>query len=299
MLDNTKFPSLGTIVKNLAAPTNGSTVNSILVSDLINTTPLANYSDADSDLRSIAISGVNTNGTLWFSTNGGTTWTELTGTVSGASALTLYADANTHIYFQPDTNYTGNLSDAITFKAWDRTDVFTNGQTGVSFGGPSLAATIPANSTYTMGVTINGNYAYVGDYTSGLKIYDITNPLNPLLLSTLDTAGAAHGIAIYGNYAYVAVHNHFADIVNIATPGSASVTAQTAADYVRDVAVNADGTRLFGIGRSDGLYVTNISNPASPVYIGRAKPDSYSYYDFAINGNYAYLAVGANGLKGD
>lgn len=297
VLDNTKSPSLGTIVKNLAAPTNGSIVNSILVSDLINTTPLANYSDADSDQAGIAITGVNSNGTLWFSTNGGTTWTELTGTVSGASALTLYADSDTRIYFQPDTNYTGNLNDAITFKAWDRGDVFTNGQTGVSFGGPTLAATVPADATYTMGVTINGNYAYVGDYTSGLKIYDITNPLSPLLVTTIDTAGAVHGIAIYGNYAYVADYNNFTDIVNIATPGSASVVAQTTVDYVKDVAVNADGTRLFGIALADGLYVTNISTPTTLVAIGRAKPAPYSYYDMAIKDNYAYLAVGVNGLK--
>lgn len=295
VLDNTKSPTLGTTLKNLGTPTGSSTANSILVSDLINTTPLANYSDADSDPSGIAITGVNSNGTLWFSTNGGTSWTELTGTVSGTSALMLYANADTRIYFQPDTDYTGDLSDAITFKAWDQNGGYTNGQMGASFGGPTLATTImPDPVAYTMGVTISGNYAYVGDYGAGLKIYDITNPLSATLVATVDTDGAAHGIAVSGNYIHVADYNNGSDIIDISTPASANAIAQTGA-WAFDVAVS--GTKLLGISKTDGLYVVNITTPASPTDIGRADPDSYNYYGVAVSGNYAYLPVGPNGLK--
>ncbi len=85
----------------------------------------------------IAITSTNTvNGTWYYSTDNGSNWTVM-GSVSDASARLLAADANTRIYFAPATNYNGSISDAITFRAWDRTsgtngalaDTTTNGGT--------------------------------------------------------------------------------------------------------------------------------------------------------------------------
>src|SRR5688572_25917867 len=44
-----------------------------------------------------------------------------------------------------------------------------------------------------------------------------------------------------------------------------------------------------------GLKIFDVSNPASPVQTGSAAyPGSYAY-EITVNGNYAYLAEGANG----
>ncbi len=78
--------------------------------------------DVDSGaVKGIAITGTDeTNGTWYYTTNGGTTWT-VVGTVSDSSALVLADNANTRLYFAPDANYNGTSTDAITFRAWDQT----------------------------------------------------------------------------------------------------------------------------------------------------------------------------------
>ncbi|MBF0245035.1 MAG: hypothetical protein HQL31_07155, partial [Planctomycetes bacterium] len=141
-LDATKSPALANIAPNSAAPINGSTTGATLVSALVNTGVLANYSDADADAAGIAITGKSASGTLYYSTDSGDTWTEV-GAVSATSAQVLKADANTYLYFEPNADFSGDISDALTFKAWDQTGAYTNAQTGVdTVGEMSLAGTV-------------------------------------------------------------------------------------------------------------------------------------------------------------
>ena len=119
MLDASQSPALADMAANAAAPTNGSTAGATLVSALIGTTGIANYSDANSDPAGLAITGVN-NGTLYFSTNGGTSWTAVSG-ASDANALLLGSDSDNRLYFKPNPGFHGTASDAVTFRAWDQT----------------------------------------------------------------------------------------------------------------------------------------------------------------------------------
>ena len=192
VLDGTKSPTLGTIAANLAAPTNGITTGGILVSSLIDTVDssgLDNYTDADSNPPGIAITGVNSNGTLYYSTNGGTSWTQLTSSVSAASALALHADANTYVYFKPNANYSGSLTDAITFKAWDQTGGFTNGQTGVSTSPDPVVIQTIASRSLANQVVNNGNTLYTTSDNGSLRVYDITDKQNPNFLTAVSGGG--------------------------------------------------------------------------------------------------------------
>ncbi len=84
---------------------------------------LDNVADPDGPLTGIAVTALDTsNGTWWFSTNNGTSWT-LVGAVSTTNALLLSA-TNGRLYFEPNANFNGNVANAVTFKAWDG---FTNG----------------------------------------------------------------------------------------------------------------------------------------------------------------------------
>src|SRR5690606_23493226 len=94
--------------------------------------------DVDSGaLKGIAITARdNTNGTWYYTTDNGSTWTAIV-SVSDSSALLLADDANTRLYFQPNANYNGTSSAALTIRAWDQTsgtagstaDTSTNGGT--------------------------------------------------------------------------------------------------------------------------------------------------------------------------
>ncbi|HEV2602982.1 MAG TPA: autotransporter-associated beta strand repeat-containing protein [Microvirga sp.] len=126
VLDASQSPALTGISEDALAPTNGSTAGSTLVSVL-----LGGVSDPDlSDLKGLAVTGVSDKGSLYYSLDNGGTWTLLSSAVSGTSALVLHDTAR--LFFKPNLDVNGPITDAITFKAWDRTDVATNGQTGVN-----------------------------------------------------------------------------------------------------------------------------------------------------------------------
>ena len=89
-----------------------------LVSDLIS----GWVTDADpAALQGIVVVSVdNTNGSWEFSMDGGTTWSAL-GSPSAADARLLAADAQTYVRFVPNPNWSGTVTNGITFHAWDQT----------------------------------------------------------------------------------------------------------------------------------------------------------------------------------
>jgi VCBS repeat-containing protein len=104
-----------------AAPVNGTTTGSDLVSSLV-----GGITDADAGAtKGIAITGVHAGATLYYSVDGGTTWLTAT-SVSDTNALLLAADSNTRVYYKANGT-TGTISDAITFRAWDMTANITEG----------------------------------------------------------------------------------------------------------------------------------------------------------------------------
>jgi methionine-rich copper-binding protein CopC len=85
---------------------------------------MGGVSDVDAGaLQGMAITGVDTTkGTVWFSTNGGSAWTEVTQTLSNTNALLIGSDADNRLYFKPTAGAPdGQVSAAISFRAWDRT----------------------------------------------------------------------------------------------------------------------------------------------------------------------------------
>ena len=91
-----------------------------------------NVTDTDTGAQTgIAIVGINAPAGKWsYSTNGGTTWIEISASPSPDSALLLAADSLTRLYYQPTTpNDYGTVSSAISFKAWDQSSG-ANGASG-------------------------------------------------------------------------------------------------------------------------------------------------------------------------
>ena len=141
----------------------------------------ANYTDADGgDPKGLAIVGVDeTNGSWQYSTNGGTSWSSLTG-VADATARLLASSASNMVRFVPGANYNGN-SGNITFRAWDQTsgsdggtaDASSNGgstafSSGTGTGSltitavndPPTASSVTFTGTLTQGQLLSGSYTY-------------------------------------------------------------------------------------------------------------------------------------------
>ncbi len=73
--------------------------------------------------KGIAITGVDTSqGTLYYSTNGGTDWTAVTSPLSDSNALFMRSDGDNRVYFKPATGLVLRSGDALTIRAWDQSE---------------------------------------------------------------------------------------------------------------------------------------------------------------------------------
>ena len=161
-------PALAPVNEDAGAPVGAA---GTLVSSLVDFASPAgqvdNVSDVDSGAQlGIAVTAASTtNGSWWYSTNGGTSWSAL-GAVAGNNARLLAANANTRIYFQPNANYNGTLASAITFRAWDQTSGSNGLQVNTTANGGTTAFSTatdtaslvinPVNDAPTGTVTISG-----------------------------------------------------------------------------------------------------------------------------------------------
>ena len=140
VLDASKSPVIGSVGEDASAPV-GISVGNLVSGNVVNLNQAAgNVTDPDNGaLTGIAIIGTNSaNGNWFYTTDNGNNWIAV-GSVSNTSALLLNADVNTKLYFQPNANFNGTISDAITFRAWDRTSGTAGNKVDVSVNGSSTA----------------------------------------------------------------------------------------------------------------------------------------------------------------
>jgi hypothetical protein len=122
--------------------------------------------DADANAgKGVAITAVDANVTLWFTTNNGTTWKKVitTGTAANnevlvdfaSKALVLSDTASTRFFVQGKPDANGSLSTALTYRAWDTTDSAVSGSavTIGTTGGTSALSTgrrgSPSGASYS------------------------------------------------------------------------------------------------------------------------------------------------------
>jgi hypothetical protein len=168
------------------APVNGSVAGTLVsqLVDLVGGGGQNNVTDADSGaVTGIAITAADTiNGTWFYSTNNGGTWTSL-GSVSNTSARLLAADASTRLYFQPNVSYSGTLTNAITFRAWDQTNSLVNGSTADTASNGGVTAFSAATDTASI----------------------VVNPINFVVTNTNDSGAGSLRQAILDANALVGV----------------------------------------------------------------------------------------------
>ena len=156
VLDDTASPALLSIAEDAGAP---SGQVGTFVSSLIDTGGThSNFSDTDGDLPGIAITGVNPQGgALWYSSDDGSTWLDV-GAVSDEAPRLLAADATTRVYFEPAADFSGTVSDVISFKAWDRNVIWQ--QRGLDIDGEAA----DDGSGYSVSMSADGQTVAIGAY---------------------------------------------------------------------------------------------------------------------------------------
>jgi len=151
-------------------------------------------------------------------------------------------------------------------------------------------------------VRVVGNYAYLADLsttTADLKIFNISTPAAPVLVSQSDATNVISDVDFSNGYVYAADGTSGLRVIDVTNPSSPNLksTYNSPGDaqdvkIVGNYAYVADGT--------SGLQIVNIRNPNSPVLQGTAGISigvigSVSSVD--VVDNYAYIVnkVGVTG----
>ncbi len=187
VLDATESPTLNVVAEDTGAPVNGSTTGSSLVSSL-----LAGATDVDTGaLQGMAITQTNhVEGMLWYSTDAGTSWQQV-GAVSASSALLLTPDSR--LYWQPEANKNGTVSDVLRFLAWDRSAGVAGGTVDASTNGGATAFSAASDS---VAITVTA----VNDAPAGEVTLTGSAQVGSILTAVTDTLTDVDGL---GTFAYV------------------------------------------------------------------------------------------------
>jgi len=184
-------------------------------------------------------------------------------------------------------------------------------------------------------VDVVGDYAYCS-YADGLIILDISDKTQPGVAGQLTLPGAGRGvISVSGDYALVLAGSYSVYIVNVSDPSNPILSSSFGfgrdfstsnndyaytADPIEDIkiynvsdpynpvfvsyfnswdslsTVDVSGNYAYSAALS-GLHIMNISNPASPFWVGRYPGDNTDWeYDHPtfVSGQYAYVALPFN-----
>ncbi len=152
------------------------------------------------------------------------------------------------------------------------------------------------SNTFATAVAIQGNFAYVTDMESGLYIYDISKPLEPVQLSLLRSDmnlnetpwGGAMDIVVDGSYAYIAAYSGALVVVDISDPANPELSGYVAlGGDPRALAINAK--KAYVVNGTGGMAIIDITYPNS---VGQGQSlDTAGAFDITIHANEAYVAV--------
>ena len=210
ILDNSGTPILNPQNRNDSASTG------TLISTIITNLGGTGITDPNATaLKGIALTSLDTaNGTWQYTIDGGTNWTNAPA-VSPTSALLLASNPNTSLRFVPNAGYSGTVSNAITFAAWDQISG-SNGTTA------NYTADRSTNTTSSV-------------FSSATETANIT--VNPF--PTIASVSAATANGTYGIGTNIDITVQFSAIVNVTgTPRLSLAGATPVANYLSGTGTN-------------------------------------------------------------
>ena len=138
---------------------------------------------------------------------------------------------------------------------------------------------------YAYDVAVHGSIAYIAS-SRGLKIVDISNPINPAEKSNLSGFSAA-GVRVCGNLAYVAAYNNGGlKIINVSNATNPILEGNVSGFSAQKLILRDN---FVYIAASEGLKIIDASNTTALTLIGSL--EGFEAKDIVLNGDTAYIAA--------
>jgi hypothetical protein len=154
------------------------------------------------------------------------------------------------------------------------------------------------NNSYGYGhsISVVGNRAYLATGHTGLAIYNLNQPNQPILLGTYDSPGYARDVGVSGNYAYLADSQSGLVVIDVSSPSNPTLVGTfTWPGYIQANALSISGDFVYVAAWGEGVKIFNISTPGQPVLVGGVDTPGTAI-NLAVSGNYAYVADDWQGI---
>jgi hypothetical protein len=136
-------------------------------------------------------------------------------------------------------------------------------------------------------VAVSGSYAYVGTIGSGVKVVDVSNPMMPELVATIEMPYYVLDIEISEPYAFVS--DGFLNIIDISDPTAPVVICSLEEGVGAMESIVLSGSYVYAACWWDGLKIIDISDPYSPQLVGSVETGAIAR-DVAVAGSHAYVS---------
>ncbi len=153
----------------------------------------------------------------------------------------------------------------------------------------ALPVTI-AGTSFSQDVAVSGNYAYIAESSnSKISIMDISNPMSPQYVKSIDMPGETRGIYADANYVYVCGYK-FLKVLSISNPTNPTEVysySESGNHSYQDVVVS--GGYAYVAANTADLKIFDLRNMSSVPAPYSANVDGQAL-GIAVNGTYAYVA---------
>ncbi|MCX6376901.1 MAG: hypothetical protein NTU88_12870, partial [Armatimonadetes bacterium] len=169
-----------------------------------------------------------------------------------------------------------------------------------SYNAPVNAGSVSLTSPN--GVALSGDYAFVADGGQGLSIVRISDPANPVFVTSAKLSGFASGVVVHGSYAYLSAWDSL-QVFNVEDPAAPYIICYYPAAAIVN-GVDVRGSLAF---ITDGAYfdsnqfrIIDLSDLLNPQLIG--ENNSYggeaTLEGISVYGDYAFITDGSAATSG-
>jgi hypothetical protein len=142
------------------------------------------------------------------------------------------------------------------------------------------------------GISVVSNFLYLADYIC-LRIFDVSTPTNPVLVSSHPVPGCADDVDVVSNYVFVTTGTTGVEVIDISNKQAPTTVLSTNLSmWVTDVMVVSNLAYVSGNG---GLRIFNIVSPSNLVLIGSYNTNVIA--DMFLTNDLLYCAAGFQGIQ--
>jgi hypothetical protein len=160
------------------------------------------------------------------------------------------------------------------FEIWDLADITS----------PVRLSRTPTESLSRAGIYVYGDYLFVITYAGGMLVYNVTDPVNPVLITTTPIAGNAYSSCAVDNFIYIITASAIR-LYDVSFQ-SAPVLRDSYPGTARGMYVKGNYGYIAG---GTELTVIDVSDPDDLTFAGSLTIPGYPY-DVVVSEDVAYVA---------